>query len=269
MLPPRGCRAPEEYAAPVSGPDRVVRDVLHVTEGRVTVLTLHRPDAKNAFNRALFESLREELDRAAASGQASVVVVTGAGDAFSAGADLREATEVEHRAEGRALYQELLTTLETYPLPLVAAVNGVAVGLGCTLLLHCDLVLMADAARVRLPFVTLGLTAEAGSSYLLPALVGAQEAAALLLTGGWMGAQQAQRSGLAWKVTSGAALLEEAFAVSDAIAHHPLDALVATKRLLLAARADAVRAAREREQHAYGSLLESLSAVQTTRKGDQ
>ena len=246
-----------------------MRDVLHVTDGCVAVLTLHRPDAKNAFNRALLESLREELDRAAGDAQTSVVVVTGGGDAFSAGADLREATDIEHRAESRALYQELLEALETFPKPLVAAVNGVAVGLGCTFLLHCDLVLMADAARVRMPFVALGLTAEAGSSYLLPALVGAQEAAALLFTGGWMGAQQAERSGLAWKVTSGMTLLEEALAVSNAIAEHPLVALLATKRLLLAARADAARAARGREQREYGVLLESLSAVQTTRKGDQ
>ena len=249
-----------------------MRDVLYVTEGRVEVLTLHRPDAKNAFNRALFESLRDELDRAAGDAQTSVVVITGAGDAFSAGADLHEAAEVERRAEGRAPYQGLLTTLEGFPKPLVAAVNGVAVGLGCTLLLHCDLVLMADSARVRLPFVTLGLTAEAGSSYLLPALVGAQEAAALLLTGGWMGAQQAERSGLAWKVTGHMGLMEEALAMSDAIAAHPLDALVATKRLLLAARADAVRVAREREQREYSQLLEALSthqaAPQATEKGD-
>ena len=252
----------------MSAPDRIVRDVLHVSEGRVVVLTLHRPDTKNAFNRALLESLREELDRAAGDPQTSVVAITGAGDAFSAGADLREASEVEHRAPGRALYQDLLVTLETFPKPLVAAVNGVAVGLGCTLLLHCDLVMMADSARVRLPFVTLGLTAEAGSSYLLPALVGAQEAAALLLTGGWMGAAQAERSGLAWKVTSRIGLLEEALAVSDAIAANPLDALLATKRLLLAARADAVRAAREREQQEYGPLLDALTH-QATRKGDQ
>jgi enoyl-CoA hydratase/carnithine racemase len=250
----------------VSDPDRIVRDVLHVTDGSVTVLTLHRPDTKNAFNRALFAAVRDELERAAADDATSVVILTGTGDAFSAGADLREAAEVEHRAEGRTRYREFMTALEDFPKPVVAAVNGVAVGVGCTLLLHCDLVLMADTARVRLPFVALGLTAEAGSSYLLPALVGAQEAAALLLTGGWMGAQQAQRSGLAWKVTPGDALLDEARAVSDAIAQHPLHALVATKRLLLAARADAVHAAREREQCEYDNLLESATA---RLKGDR
>ena len=85
-----------------------------------------------------------------------------------------------------------------------------------------------------------------------------------------MGAQQAQRSGLAWKVASGAALLEEALAVSDAIAQHPLDALVATEAAACSRRAPMPCArAREREQREYGSLLESLSAVQTTRKGDQ
>ena len=243
----------------MSGSDRVVRDVLYVTDGPVTVLTLHRPDAKNAFDRALFESAREELDRAAHDDSVKVVVITGAGDAFSAGADLREAAEVEHRAEGRARYRELMAALENFPKPLVAAVNGVAVGLGATLLLHCDLVLMAETVRVRMPFVALGLTAEAGSSYLLPALVGAQEAAALLLTGGWMGAQQAHQSGIAWKVTKPRELLDDALAVSAAIAEHPVDALVATKQLLLAARGDAVSAAREREQRAYDTLLESAT----------
>ena len=89
----------------------------------------------------------------------------------------------------------------------------------------------------------------------------------MLLTGGWMGAQQAQRSGLAWKVTSRIGLLEEALAVSDAIAAHPLDALLATKRLLLGARADAVRAAHEREQREYGPLLEALSDTSGNAEG--
>jgi enoyl-CoA hydratase/carnithine racemase len=239
----------------VSGPGRIVDDVLRIDDGAVTTLTLHRPEVKNALDRALVAALAGALGRAAADDDVRVVVLTGAGDAFSAGADLREAPDVDTLEERRAGHHAFLSALETFPKPLVAAVNGVAVGAGCTILLHCDLVLMADTARVRLPFVALGLTAEAGSSVLLPALVGHQEAAAMLLTGGWMGAAQAGRSGLAWKVCPPDALAADARAVAEAIAEHPLESLVATKRLLLAARVDAVRAAREREQREYDALI--------------
>ena len=130
-----------------------------------------------------------------------------------------------------------------------------------------------DAARTSLELALYDIRLHNDAAEIVTqALVGAQEAAALLLTGGWMGAQQAERSGLAWKVTGHMGLMEEALAMSDAIAAHPLDALVATKRLLLAARADAVRAAREREQREYSQLLEALSthqsAPQATEKGD-
>jgi enoyl-CoA hydratase/carnithine racemase len=244
----------------VPDPDRVVGDVLHVSDGVVTELTLHRPDGKNAFDRALFSAVRDELERTAIDDSVSVVLVTGAGDAFSAGADLREAADRGRRAEGRARYREFMDAIEGFPKPLVAAVNGVGVGIGCTMLLHCDLVLMAESARVRLPFVTLGLTTEASSSYLLPAAVGAQQAAGLLFTAGWMDAREAHACGLAWKVVPDTSLLDEARAVAGTIAGYPLDALVATKELLLAARADAVIAARDREQRAYEPLLEAATA---------
>jgi enoyl-CoA hydratase/carnithine racemase len=238
----------------------MVDDVLRIDDGRVTTLTLHRPEVKNALDRSLVAALTGALERTAADDRVHVVVLTGAGDAFSAGADLREAPDLDSLEERRAGHRAFMAALETFPKPLVAAVNGVAVGAGCTILLHCDLVLMADTARVRLPFVALGLTAEAGSSVLLPALLGHQEAAAMLLTGGWMGAAQAQRSGLAWKMCAPNALAADARGVAEAIAEHPLEALVATKRLLLAARVDAVRAAREREQREYDVLIPSATA---------
>jgi enoyl-CoA hydratase/carnithine racemase len=158
----------------VSDPDRNAPDVLYVDDGPVTELTLHRPEVKNAFDRALFAAVRDELERTAADETVSVVLITGAGDAFSAGADLREAADHGSRAEGRARYREFMDALEGFPKPLVAAVNGVAVGIGATMLLHCDVVLASDTARFRFPFVPLGLTAEASSSYLLPMTVGPQ-----------------------------------------------------------------------------------------------
>jgi enoyl-CoA hydratase/carnithine racemase len=248
----------------VSEPDRNESDVLHIVDGTVTELTLQRPDVKNAFDRALFSALRDELERAALDDSVSVVLITGAGNAFSAGADLREAADHTMRAEGRARYREFMDALEGFPKPLVAAVNGVAVGIGATLLLHCDVVLAADVARFRFPFVALGLTAEASSSFLLPATVGPQTAAALLLTGDWMDADIAAASGFVWRTVPGAELLDEARTVANTIAGYPLDALVATKELLLAARADAVIAARDREQRAYEPLLEAATARRRT-----
>jgi enoyl-CoA hydratase/carnithine racemase len=157
-----------------------------------------------------------------------------------------------------------MDALEGFPKPLLAAVNGVAVGIGATMLLHCDIVLAADVARFRFPFAALGLTAEASSSFLLPATVGPQAAAALLFTGEWMDADAAAARGFVWKTVPGAELLDEARAVANTIAAYPRDALVATKALLLAARADAVIAARDREQRAYEPLLEAATARRRT-----
>jgi enoyl-CoA hydratase/carnithine racemase len=138
-------------------------------------------------------------------------------------------------------------------------VNGVGVGLGFTLLAHCDLVFMADDARLRVPFAELGVPPEAASSYLFPVTMGWQRAAHVLFTGDWMGARDAVDAGIALAHFPGASLLEETLAVAAAIAAAPVEAVMASKRLLLATRRAQVTAARDREDAAFVELLGSAA----------
>ena len=216
-------------------------------EGAVRLLTLDRPEAKNAFNRALYDGARLALDEAAADDSIAVCVITGAGDVFSAGQDLKALARVKENPEETQGFDPFARALATFDKPLIAAVNGAAVGIGTTMLLHCDLVLAADTARFKLPFAALGLAPEAASSLLLPAAIGPQAAAYYLLTGDWIDAETAVTRGLAWKRCPPERLLEEALGLARSIAKAPLDALRNTKQLLQAARADAVTAAMDRE----------------------
>lgn len=216
-------------------------------DGAVRLLTLDRPEAKNAFNRALYDALRQALDEAAADEAVTVCVITGAGDTFSAGQDLKALENLRNDPDGAKGFDPFIRSMAAFDKPLIAAVNGAAVGVGTTMLAHCDLVLVSDTARFKLPFVALGLVPEAGSSFLLPAILGPQAAAYYLLTGEWMDAEEAVSRGLAWKRCSSETLLEETRALARRIGASPLDALRNTKRLLQAARAEGITAAFDRE----------------------
>ena len=223
--------------------------VLHIDDhdGGVRVLTLDRPDARNAFNPALYHAARLALEAAAADDAVKVCVVTGAGDIFSAGQDLKVLAALKDDPAAANAFDPFARAVAAFDKPLIAAVNGAAVGVGTTMLLHCDLVLVADTARFRLPFVSLGLVPEAGSSLLLPAAIGPQAAAFYLLTGDWIEADEAVARGLAWKCCAPDKLLAETLDIAGRIAAAPLEALRNSKRLLQAARADAVTAAMDRE----------------------
>jgi enoyl-CoA hydratase/carnithine racemase len=253
-----------------------VRAVLRIEDrDRVRLLTLSRPKSLNAFDDDLYDAVRDALHEAAARPDVATVVITGEGRAFSAGQDLGEMAAPRRHSDGAPHgFLPFIEVVECFPKPLLAAVNGLGVGIGLTLLLHCDLVFMADSARLRVPFVPLGVTTEAGSSLLLPVRVGWQEAARLLYTAAWMDAEEALRSGIAWRVCTTEALLSETLAVAREIAAMPVDSLVATKRLLLAARGEAVRAARERENEAFARLVggpanrEAIAAFREGRPPD-
>lgn len=224
--------------------------------GRVLLLTFNRPDALNAFNDALYDAVCEALRDAGEDPQIAVVVLTGAGRAFTAGQDLGELGKPSRHPKGeRHGFGPFIETLEAFPKPLVAAVNGVGVGIGLTLLPHCDLVLIADGARLRAPFVSLGVTAEAGSTHLLPAAIGWQQTAHLLYTAAWLDARRAVEVGLAWRVFPADELLDEALGLAEQMAKMPIASLVGTKRLLLDARLAAVRDARDRENVTFGKLV--------------
>ncbi len=234
--------------------------------GRVRVLTLDRPKASNAFNAALYTGLAEALATARDDDNVHAVVVTGAGGVFSTGQDLRELAGLGERARDGALggdgdvsgFSALLDAVTAFDKPLLAAVNGPGIGIGFTLLAHCDLVLVAPTARFRAPFAPMGVAPEAASSLLLPAIMGPQRAAELLFTGDWLSAEEAVRTGLALRVYDD--VLADTLALAARIAEHPLASLRAIKRTMLAARADAVSRALATEADEFATLLEGYGA---------
>lgn len=243
--------------------------------GRVRVLTLDRPQQLNAFNDAMYDAFAAALRSAGDDGNVAVAVVTGAGRAFSAGQDLGELNNRPQYGDGILHgFQPFMDALQAFPKPLIAAVNGIGVGIGLTMLPHCDLVLIADGARLRAPFVSLGVTAEAGSTYLLPATIGWAPTAHLLYTASWLTAAQAVELGLAWRSVPDAELMREALALAGEVAAMPVASLVATKKLLLASRLEAIQRARDRENVAFDSLeggpanREALAAFREKRPPD-
>src|SRR5574341_752013 len=156
----------------------------------VALLTLNRPTRRNAFNDQQYDDLRTALADAAVNDAVRVAVITGAAGAFSAGQDINE------MGSGRG-FTPFIDQLAAFDKPLIAAVNGVAVGVGLTMLLHCDIVYVAESARLRAPFVALGLVPEAGSTLLLPLVIGGQPAAEVFFTAQWISAAHAVEIGLA------------------------------------------------------------------------
>ncbi len=183
-----GVRQPERPDANPADQEILVRD-----EGRVRVVTLNRPERVNAFTASSYRRLASALDEADAAADVSVVLLEGAGRGFSSGVDLAAVGSVDETLAEN--FDQLIKSLITFSKPLLAAVHGAAVGFGATILLHCDLTLVAETARLRLPFTALGTTPEAASSVLLPQIVGAQRAADLILTSRWISGREAAQNG--------------------------------------------------------------------------
>jgi enoyl-CoA hydratase/carnithine racemase len=241
----------------------------------VQLLTLNRPGKKNAFNEAQWDATTAALRAARADRRIGAVVITGAGADFSAGVDLSSFGQAPPRTDGHPTgYHAFMAELIEFDKPLLAAAKGVGVGIGCTLLLHCDVVYVGESVRLRLPFVALGLVPEAASSYLLEAIVGARQAAELLLTAEWMDAARAVGVGIATRAFPDDQLLGATLAKAEEIARNPVGALQATKRTLLAARHAGVRAALVAEdegmQRQVGSPenVEAITAFLEKRKPD-
>lgn len=240
--------------------------VLETLEDGVLLLTLNRPERKNAFDEIMWREARDALADAQESDAVRAVVVTGAGDAFSAGQDLGQMAQASSASTQRGAdersasrgdgdgppgFPSFMDRLVGFDKPLLAAVNGVGVGIGLTMLLHCDVVWMAEGARLRAPFVPLGVVPEAASSYLLPLQMGHQRAAELLFTAEWIDAPRAVELGIATRVLAREVLLPELRALAAKIAAQPLGSLRWTKRMLLAVREQGVRSARAREDAAF------------------
>lgn len=243
------------------------------TTGAVRTITLTRPEKKNALTLAMYVRLTELFHEASADPGVRVVILTGAGSAFTAGNDLADFMGAPAFDAGTPVLR-FLATLVDFEKPLVAAVNGAAVGIGTTALLHCDLAYAASSARFQLPFVNLGLVPEAASSVLLPALAGHVRAAELLLFGEPFDAATALRMGLVNEVLPDAELLPRVQARCAGLAERPPEAVRETKRLLRAPQRAAIHEAIAREagvfQQRLGSpeVAEAISAFFEKRRPD-
>jgi enoyl-CoA hydratase/carnithine racemase len=240
----------------------VSRIALEAAAPGVRVITFDRPEVRNAFDTTMYLEVTEALRAAEAEEAIGAVVLTGRSPAFTSGADLLEmaaiatGTAVEGAGQG---FSGLLQTISAYPLPLLAAVNGVAVGLGFTILAHCDMVLIDKSVRLRVPFAELGVPPEAASSVLFPARMGWQQAARILLTSDWVSASEAVELGLALRVCEDGSALPETIALAARIAAHPHAAIRAITSLLRDGQRDLVQAADRREQAAFSRILGSAA----------
>ena len=233
--------------------------VISDTDGVRTVM-FNRPEARNAFNRSLYEAVTGALRDSLSDDDVRVVVLTGAGAAFSAGQDLKEMAAIASGSAGPEAangFRGFMDALCEFDKPLVAAVNGVGVGLGFTMLAHCDMVIVSEVARLQVPFAALGVPAEAGSSYLFPVRMGGQRAAEVLFTGCWVSAEEAVDAGVALRAVPPSSSMTETMSLARSVAAGSPDALRAIKRLMLASQAPLIAAARAREDKAFEELLGS------------
>jgi enoyl-CoA hydratase/carnithine racemase len=199
----------------------------------VMTLTLQRPEKKNALTGAMYDALSNALEKAEADGPVRVVLFQGDGDSFTAGNDLADfASQARGENSIDSPAHRFIETISKANKPLVAAVQGNAVGVGTTMLLHCDLVYLADTARLCTPFVNLALVPEAASSWLLPLRIGHARAYAMFALGEPMEAAAALACGLANAVVPAAELRKKAFAAAIALTKRPAGSLSLTKKLM-------------------------------------
>jgi len=241
-------------------------------QDRVFTVRMDRPEKKNALTRGMYLGLTEALQKAQADPAVRVILISGAKDCFTAGNDLVDFANAQPGESSPAIL--FLQTLAAAQKPVLAAVAGVAVGIGTTMLLHCDLVYAASTARFHLPFVNLGLCPEAGSSVLLPALMGQRRAADLLFFGAPFAAETARDLGIVNEVLPENELLSRAADRARQLAEKPPSALRATKVLLKHAAAAPVADAMARETQQFATLLqgpeakEAMAAFIERRKAD-
>ncbi|OFZ87757.1 MAG: enoyl-CoA hydratase [Betaproteobacteria bacterium RBG_16_64_18] len=233
--------------------------ILTELEGGVLRLQFNRAEKKNAITAAMYQVLAHALRHAERDSAVRVALIHGAPDIFTAGNDLHDfLASPPHSVDAPAF--QFLRAIRDFPKPLIAAVSGLAVGVGTTMLLHCDLVYCTPGARFSLPFVNLGLCPEAGSSFLLPRLAGYQRAAELLMLGEPFAAETAKEIGLVNAIVPAEALLATAMATAGKLAAKPAASLRETKTLMKQGLHDAVKLAMDDEGEAFRERLESPEA---------
>jgi 2-(1,2-epoxy-1,2-dihydrophenyl)acetyl-CoA isomerase len=272
-------RSVDEFAlvAPASPRNNMADDLpplLQRSDGAVRTLTLNRPQALNSFTGAMHDALMSALKAAAADASVRCVILTGAGRGFCAGQDLSDPAISPDLTPGappkdigaliEARYKPLALMLHDFPVPVVAAVNGVAAGAGANIALNCDLVIAARSASFIQAFSKIGLIPDAGGTWLLPRLVGRANAMALALLGDKCPADEAQRIGLIYRCVDDAALAGEAIALAQRLAAMPVRALAETRRAFAAADRQTLSAALSMEaevQRRLGTSADYMEGV--------
>jgi enoyl-CoA hydratase/carnithine racemase len=251
----------------------MTHDILATRRGASLELAFNRPARKNALTNAMYVALAEALAAAEADAGVRAIVFHGDEQAFTAGNDLSDFLENPPRGEDAPVFRFIRAVLAGTK-PLIAAVNGPAVGIGTTLLLHCDLVYAGDNARFMLPFASLGLLPEFASSYTLPRIAGHHRAAEMLLLGEPFDAQRALAAGFVNQVLPPAGSLPAARAAADRICALPEKSVRLTRALLRRADAEAIAARASEEGTHFGRMLgepaarEAMSAFMEKRKPD-
>ena len=246
-------------------------EILAGREGAVATLEFNRPQRRNAITARMYTLLADALEAAGADEAIRVILVHGKPEVFTAGNDIEDFVERPPTDESTPVFR-FLRVLSTARKPVVAAVNGPAVGIGTTLLLHCDLVYAGDNARFQLPFTSLGVVPEFASSYLLPAIAGYQRAAELLLLGEAFDAHKALEAGFVTRVVSDP--LGDAREAAQRLATLPAQSVQLTKELMKRRHRDAVAEQLAIEGEHFRRMLgepaarEALAAFLEKRKPD-
>ena len=248
-------------------------DILIHTEDGITTLTFNRVDKKNSITAAMYAALADAVEAARDDAAVRCVVFQGHETIFSAGNDIGDFLNNPPAGEDAPVFR-FLRAIATFPKPLLAGVCGPAVGIGTTLLLHCDLVYAGDNAAFSMPFVNLGLCPEAASSLLVPQMMGYHRAAEALLLGDPFMAEAALEVGLVNRVLAPSEVTNYTQSVARKLAAKPLSSLVETKRLMKKGNAQQVMAVMAEEGASFGRMLrepaarEAFSAFMERRKPD-
>ena len=253
--------------------DKSFSDILTETRDHILRIEINRPQKKNALTIAMYAAMANAISRAEEDHDIRVIFLHGKEDCFTAGNDLQDFKDYE--PDGGVRHPNpFLAALPKVKKPMVAAVGGIAVGIGTTMLLHCDLVYAGQSAQFRMPFVNLGLCPEAASSFLLPRLIGHQQASELLLLGEAFSAARAQEIGLVNAVYPDAEVIEKAFAQARKLAEQPPASVQLTKALLKRSTSGDIADAMAKEMKHFTERLvsaecaEALSAFFERRKPD-
>jgi enoyl-CoA hydratase/carnithine racemase len=238
-------------------------NITKASTGSILTLSFNRPEKMNALTRDMYADLASALNEAAGDFAVRAVILTSTGSHFTAGNDISDFMEHPPTTEDSTV-AVFLGALLDFPKPLLAAVNGNAIGVGTTMLLHCDVVVADPNASFSMPFASLGLVPEAGSSLLFPELVGYQRAAKIFMTGESFSAESAKEMGLIAEISTDA--YATALAIAQQIAEQPPTAIINTKALIKASKHDAVAAVMKAEFQLFSLALTSDEAMEAFMK---